>query len=495
MNLIQLIEKNDRIQISILQYLLDNGPELASQDIMDALSISRFVFKNNIEGLREQLQNHNIPLSIQLHPEKDLIRFEKSDHADLRPLYYAYLQRSADYQLLVYLFKHSRFSILGLADTLALSEAAVYRKIGRLNQSLAEFNITIKKRQLAGEPLQIAYFFFQLFWRGIPAEQLDLQLVDRESYAFLNLLETRLDYRFSESNRIKLFLWIKVLKQRQPFAEDRPVFVEQWQESAKTDPLYHIVGQTAKDCLPSLIASNHQKLTQFLYLFLTSMSVFSPGDLPASPESYWPTFDPKVRLLNDLVVDQVKTAYRIELAGIDSNFMRSWKYYLTQIHSSLCHFSGIMTFFEEEFLFSYFINNTIASPNLELAEAITTQIELFLETPLPPASRLFIVRNHLYFINQMEKFSERTLKIGVVYGVDPLQENIVTERIRNVFSGKFQLICENAKRETFYDLLITDSMLFATDYDYKRLYLANELRTTTDLAALNRLLTELTNFT
>lgn len=172
MNLIQLIEKNDRIQISILQYLLDNGPELASQDIMDALSISRFVFKNNIEGLREQLQNHNIPLSIQLQPEKDLIRFEKSDHADLRPLYYAYLQRSADYQLLVYLFEHSRFSILGLADTLALSEAAVYRKIGRLNQSLAEFNITIKKRQLAGEPLQIVYFFFQLFWRGIPAEQL-----------------------------------------------------------------------------------------------------------------------------------------------------------------------------------------------------------------------------------------------------------------------------------------------------------------------------------
>lgn len=498
MNLISLLEKNDRVQISILHYVLEHGPKVKVSVLLNDLALSSFKFCNNITCLIEELAKTKTPIVLTYDSENEIITIQKSDTANLRKLQGLYLEKSTDYQLLIGLFHHPNASVTKLASLLSLSEAAVYRKSRRLNKSLSEFKLTLKQSKLSGSLLQLIHFYFQLFWRSVPEEVLLSRLVNQEHSRFIQLLESRLNYHFSMANRLKLLLWLEITKKwylnfrensDNSNIQDSIPSELTWEE----DPLYQIVHHSLIESLFSWYGRDTKTLTILLYQFLTSLSLSDCKELDQSPNRLWPTYDNRVNQLNDQVTQSVKKAFNITINTVSLQFIQSWKYSLTQIHTSLVYFSGVMSFFEEEYLFNHFLSITIASPNNLLAENLVVQTESFLGRRLPPIQRLLTIRNYLYFIDQMDQFSDEIITIGVHINHETLQGDIVLHRIRSMFSGQFHLNCELATSETSYDVLVTDSQELSIDYHYQHLYLANELRSNTDVhdfTALLRMLTE-----
>lgn len=192
MELFNLLEKNDKIQISIIHYLLDKNLTADIPKLLNDLVVTPFLFNNNIEELAFILKALKLDLSLEINHEKNQITLKKSNQTNLDKLYYYYLQESTKYQILLHLYHHSSYSIYELSQRFLISEAAVYRHITKLNDLLEEFNIKIRRGKMTGDELQICYFFFQLIWNSVPLEELHQKENGRNSLLFVSFLEKKI---------------------------------------------------------------------------------------------------------------------------------------------------------------------------------------------------------------------------------------------------------------------------------------------------------------
>lgn len=490
MELFNLLEKNGKIQISIIHYLLDKNLTADIPKLLNDLAVTPFLFNNNIEELAFILKALELDLSLEINHEKNQITLKKSNQTNLDKLYYYYLQESTKYQILLHLYHHSSYSIYELSQRFLISEAAVYRHITKLNDLLEEFNIKIRRGKMTGDELQICYFFFQLIWNSVPLEELHQKENDRNSLLFVSFLEKKLKQQFGTTTRLKLYLWIWILKKRTkkltnpPSVETMAILGKDYLE----EPIYQLVRESYfLSVSPSAELQFEYKAT-YLYLFISSFFVLERSHRSLLPTNEWPTFNPKVIQLNQMVVEQVKTAYRLDSEDIDPRFIQEWKYFLTQLNSTIVYFKGNITFFEEEMLFERLVNQSIFTPNFELVQTIIQETEDILGFALLETTKQLVTRIHLYFINQMRRFSQLTIQIGVFFNRDNLQTNIVMESIKNEFDTKFYIHCEEADVNKKYDLLISDSAFATHQFSFKDLYIINDFKTQTDIQALTQLL-------
>lgn len=490
MELFKLLEKNGKIQISIIHYLLDENLTAAIPKLLTDLEITSFLFNNNIEELAVILNSLELDLSLEVNHEQNQITLKKNNQTNLDRLYYHYLQESTKYQILRHLYHRSTYSIYELAQKFLISEAAVYRHITGLNQLLDEFNIKIRRGKITGDELQICYFFFQLFWNSVPLEAIQGKENDQNSLLFISFLEKKLNQQFGSTTQLKLYLWIRILKKRTkkiiapPSIESMAMLNENYLE----DPVYQLVRESYfLSVSPSAEFQFEYKAT-YLYLFISSLFVIERSKRSLLQADDWPTFNTKVIELNKMVVQQVRTAYRIDSVEIDPRFIQEWKYFLTQLHSTIVYFKGNITFFEEQMLFDRLVNQSIFTPNFELVQQIIQKTERILGFSLLDTTKQLVNRIHLYFINQMRRFSQLTIQIGIFCSRDNLQTNIMMESIKNEFDAKFYIHCEEAELDKNYDLLISDSAFGIQQFSFKDLYIINDFKTQADIQALTCLL-------
>ncbi len=490
MELFNLLEKNGKIQISIIHYLLDKNLTADIPKLLIDLTITSFLFNNNVEELTFILNDLELDLSLEVDHEQNQVTLKKSNQTSLDKLYYYYLQESIKYQILRHLYYHSSYSIYALSQKFLISEAAVYRHITGLNQLLDEFNLKIRRGRITGDELQICYFFFQLFWNSVPLEEIHGKENDHNSLLFVSFLEKKLKQPFGSTTRLKLYLWIRILKKRTKKLNNPPSVesMTMLSDDYLDDPVYQLVRESYfLSVSPSAEFQFEYKAT-YLYLFISSLFVIERSNRFLLQSDDWPTFNTKVIELNKMVVQHVKTAYQIDSAEIDSRFIQEWKYFLTQLHSTIVYFKGNITFFEEQMLFDRLVNQSIFTPNFELVQQIIQETEDILGFSLLETTKQLVTRIHLYFINQMRRFSKLTIQIGVFCSRDNLQTNIMMESIKNEFDTKFYIHCEEAEVKKDYDLLISDSAFGIQQFSFKDLYIINDFKTQADIQALTRLL-------
>lgn len=299
MDLYSLLDKNDQTQIAILRFMLDQNMTARVSEIQETLSISPFIFETNIEELMETLDHLKLGISINYDQETEWLELQKVGNADLSKLKYHYLRKSLNYQLLVYLYEHPSFSITKLASHLALGEAAVYRRISKLNKMLKEFEISIKRGQMVGSELQTCYFFFRLFWTAVPLEEIRETTNDHNSLSFVAYLEKHFGQALNSTAKIKLFLWIRILKIRLSRHDKNLLqadsIITDFPVQQKNDPLYRVI------CDAYFLSMGHFatfaadfKLIS-LYLFISSVFILSPDNIFLATAGKRPTYNDKIR--------------------------------------------------------------------------------------------------------------------------------------------------------------------------------------------------------
>lgn len=490
LNLLNLLDKNSRIQISMVHFLMDYNTKTNITAMIEELSLTRFLFETNIKEVSNILDQLDIGLSLKYDKTQDHITLQKDNHTSLDKFYYYYLEDSVGYQILIYLYRHPNYSIVELSRSVSLSEAAIYRQLKKLNSEIKEFDIQIRKGTIIGDELQICYFFFQLFWVAVPLDQLEKRTNDHSSLRFVDYLEMKLEQNFTSEAKLKLYLWIRILKTRivkQPTIDSNPT-IQMLFDFQKEDSIYEIIRDAYFLSLShsAVFGSAHNAI--YLYLFISSMSILPPNSKTLSDDHYWPTNNPQIILLNELVVDKVRTAYQIDSKNIDETFIINWKYYLTQVHGSLLYFKGNISFLDEKILSERLIKATVFIPNFELTQQILDEAEQLVNQPLLYETKELVTRIYLYFINQMKRFSTSQITIGVHSSDDYLHSNIMVETVKTEFDNHFFITCEIAERGKNYDILITNSTLSLCDFHYKDLYITNDFKTNMDVDALRVLL-------
>lgn len=495
MDLYSLIHRNGQIQISLVHFLLEKNAPTTVSEITDNLGISPFLFENNIEELMALLPELKLGLTISYHKKSEVVTLHKSQQTDLTKLNYYYLQHSLDYQLLVYLYYHPTFSITKLCQHLALGEAAVYRRINKLNGLMAEFEITIKRGQIMGNELQICYFFFRLFWNALPLGEIEARSNNQNSLQFVMYLEKQLKQTLSNTAKVKLYLWIRILKTRVAVqdknSQQTEPIIANFLAQQQQDPLYQVIREAYFLSMSNSALYGSEYKAIYLYFFISSVFVLDPDNPFLTAAGYWPTYNDKIKELNDLVVTKVKQTYHLSMEMIDPDFVREWRYILTQIHSIVFYFRGNIHFYDDDYMYQNLLKSNIQSPDFQLAQQIVEQIETTLGYPLKRGDKLLMNRIHLYFFKEMRGFSHQEIKIGVFYKQDYLQNHIMIQNIQGIFNAGYPITCEVAKKGTHYHLLISDSEVFSQQYQYEQLYIINDFTTTTDIAALVTLLKEL----
>lgn len=495
MDLFSLLEKNHQVQITILRFLIDENKATKVSTVMKGLSISRFVFDNNIEELYQNVEFLDLGLTIDFDSDQDTIIVRRKADSTLERLYFHYLSQSIDYKLLMYLFLHPKFSMPKLANYLSLGEAATYRRIKKINQLLAEFEITIKMGTILGSELQICYFFYELFWNGYSLEGANEVINDVNTVQFVSYLEKQLKQTFNHQTKAKLYLWIRILKRRISIqdtnSETANDLIKKFLTYQADDPLYLIIRDAYFLSLSHSAIFGSDLKAIYLYFFVSSVFIITPEN-DFYQDHYWPTQNEKVISLNNLVVSKVESLYHITTDMIDVDFVTNWKYILTQIHGKLVYFKGNITFFDEDFLFSHLMSPAVLDPtDFQMAHSLLDDIEQLLGTPIPEASKQLFSRVHLHFYYEMRHFTLKKIQIGVCYTRSYLQSQIAMQNIQSEFETKFPISCEIAKAGKHYDLLVANSKAFLEDYPHELLYIVNNVQTPADTIALTSLLNQL----
>lgn len=488
MNLYNLLEKNSRLQVSILQALLKESHSLRISEMMADLSLTRFLFDNNVCELQEVLKTLDLPLALKLDRKKDRIFLEKAENADLSLLYYYYLEHSVEYQILNYLFQHPNNSVIKLGKQLLISEAAVYRHIARLNQYLQEFDLKIQQGKLVGDGLQICHFYYQLFWTGQPQQVILEKTQDPSIQRFIDYLGRKLGTPFTQTNVLKLRLLIQIIKTCATKQDEQTKILEKFSNGQQLDPLYLTIKNAIFQATShmALFVSDYQAI--YLYLFMSSSFLLPPTMKLTEESNYWRTYNPDVVPLNDLVVTLVKEEYQINQADVSKDFIDEWKYYLTQLNSYLYYFKGNITYFDESDILATMTATTLGQPNEVLGQQILDATEKMIGRPLSQDTRRMALRYHLFFIDQMRQFSRFSIKVGVLCNSGYLNERVMIASIQNALAQKYFITCEVAQLGSTYPILVTDSAYEARHYSYQDLHVTHTLMTKRDLAELDQLM-------
>lgn len=78
MELFNLLEKNGKIQISIIHYLLDKNLTADIPKLLIDLTITSFLFNNNVEELTFILNDLELDLSLEVDHEQNQVTLKKA---------------------------------------------------------------------------------------------------------------------------------------------------------------------------------------------------------------------------------------------------------------------------------------------------------------------------------------------------------------------------------------------------------------------------------
>ncbi|EOH78573.1 helix-turn-helix domain-containing protein [Enterococcus raffinosus] len=202
MELISLLDRNERTQCLILKHLLKQTKPSPLPEMMKKIDGSKRYLKEQYQLLKKH--TCSFP-GVEWKETPEGIIFQKPHELNAAEIYYSYLISSMNYKLLRLLFLQGRLDATQVMLKFYISESSYYRRVRELNKVLAEFDLKIKNGLLIGKESQIRFFYFELFYEGDLLKKLEESNTDPEIKNLLTIVQEQLNTTLSRFEYQRFF--------------------------------------------------------------------------------------------------------------------------------------------------------------------------------------------------------------------------------------------------------------------------------------------------
>lgn len=343
MKVYELLDANEQRQLEIIQTLLSYQGKASIRELAEKLGVYRNTVKDDLASLKNTLADQFAAVS--LNETEGAVFFKTDGTVTNIDIGYLFLQRSINYNILIYLFENGHFDQATMAWRLGISEATLSRRLRKLNTLLAEFSLKIRNGKLTGSELQIRHFYFSLFWYGRPYELNEKEELDALGLEFIQTLETYLGIPFTEEGKIKMKLYLGIISKRLAlFNHQIKNYLEPGIDYEFNDSFYFALQQILADYAKRFPYDLAAEESAIFYLFIVANFSLDMDNARTKEllnegreQGYF------VVELSERVFKRVEE--RIDVSKLSPIFMKNLRYLLFNIHVNSYYFHGQLSYF------------------------------------------------------------------------------------------------------------------------------------------------------
>ena len=471
----QMFDRNTTTQFSLLLYLVDRPYPVEKNKITADLQFSSFILEKAIEEINDITDSLDVAMHIDTLSQVDAVKLVGAHWEKIETVYHYFVKNSLGYKFLSYLYQNRSYNIVDVQRLLAISEASVYRQITSLNKLMAEFHIEIKHGQLNGDNLQLAHFFFQVFWNSMSLVEMEQHFTDPEIIRFLDFLEIKFDRPFTQSARMRISLWCRILK----FSTTKNVPISkptmQLAEEFQADPFYCKVKECYFYSLSYSAVFGSDYKAAAIYTFLSTGFYLRPSAEAFVSPSGCPTYASQVQALNEKIYDKIRELLQLPPLEVNKMPHDYWKYLLTQLHTGVLYLKGIVTEYDSHRFLANLLPDLLHVVNEPMLDELVNTTEAFTGQTYTGVNRQYIAWIYSYTIDRIRKVCAVPLKFGVHLLKTPLLTVVYLENLRNAYSNRPYIHIEAAAANTMYDVLISDSPAVKKDFKFQAFFCTQDI--------------------
>lgn len=449
-----LLEKPYDALNEIVFYLYYQSEPVKKSKLTDLFDLSLPTLNDYLQILKELVYEEHLEKNIRIVQKGDLISLEKTDDFPMKRVTDLFLDQSIKYHMILNLYEEDTLDWNFFQEEYSISSATYYRRINELNGLLAEFNIAIKRGRLVGDEKQIRYFYYSFFWFLFENKTSFSKQTANQYINLIELLQTKLDVLFDDTEVLQIKLWMKVTFKRHNRNKsqlsdnsldnlDRPMFKE-------IDGAFKAYMKN-NDRFYSLQES------QIFYDFFCSLRNFSPNSsfanrlaaMQRSEESYlWHMVKLTMRYLKQIGV--IHSSY-------PETKMRYIENLTFQFYSQLYYFDGYIQDFESDYdndqrqIYPVPIHSELVKKVSQFCgKEFGCQLGLKFESSLATL-------NFFIILNQLTELSDDKVKIGVTHSLSPFLTGIVIELVTKYLGQRYPVRIEAFNNDTYYDLVVSNT--------------------------------------
>lgn len=212
MDPLDFLDKQAQQQVQILRFLIRKQRLVSIDTLLDAFSLSTPTIQKAVTTLKEKLSLFDERATL-LVLEKTQLQLSLPDTFDLRAfLYESYYAESIDIHLIDQLYLTRELSITKLTFDLQVSEASIFRRLKKLNQLLADFDVHYKNKELVGRAEDLQLFYYSFYMQIYPIKYLAKRFYRESFLQLLTIFESVLIIQFTPIQKTKLMIWLSVME-------------------------------------------------------------------------------------------------------------------------------------------------------------------------------------------------------------------------------------------------------------------------------------------
>lgn len=449
MQLMDLLDKDQKIQVKILVYFLRNEKTIKVKELAEQIDVSYPTLQKGISTLTHSLQDFD-QKAVLAKKNSDFLQLDLPNDFSVKKFLYTYLEQAINYNLLTDIYQEKEISITKLAFKNNLSEASIFRRLKTINRLLAEFDLQFKNKKLYGSELQIQFFYFQLFKGAIPESHLKMLVTDPSIKNLMQVIEDHFHFQFNKRQNQLLSLRLHILQRRLDYRQvPKQKIPVDMMKQLEQDPFYQELKNIMTRFLSRFALSETEYEAVYLFLFF-----ISEGLLPQKSK-WW-----KLSALVQYFLSINKKIYQIitEEKGYDPTFA----VFLLQNHIKIAFYNGEIIFNEQRTL----LLSDIDSQTMNQCMSV---VEKKLSRDVSHAQWEMLDHSYGLIWDIYQRRQQKELLVGVVDD-ESLQAAETFRFIKQSLAGMSHIIVEKAENRRC-DLLIAFSHSDVQEFDYKSLYL------------------------
>lgn len=490
MNLKRLMDKDKALQLSILEEIFHNKLPLSTKIIQDKLKISNFVLCKHLNEINSTLNALSIDAKINVVDKH--ISLDKNNTGELYRIYSYYIENSLNYQILNIIFPSGKYNIDNLSMLTYASPATLYRNITDINLVLKDVGLKLENGSLIGEELDICSFYYQLFWQARHTKALQKELNTFNNENILLSIEKIIGMKISSLERLRLSLWIEILKRRGANKKTIITIDNNILNEISKNDFFNKIKDDYYIFIGLYSSSGSEYKAVFLYIFIISTFTLAKpitdSEIKRFEDLVIPL--PKVKKMNKYILSYLIKKLNINPNKIDNDTIFQWFYIFTQVHNQLLFFSGQTLYYE---LYTHLENeNNYGCTNLVfLAEDIINKVESILELKLSDSAHSKLSKIYITVLYEAYSNYVDTINIGVISSNGYLASSLLFYNFKNGFKLNSNFNIEIAVSNTHYNLLISDSSFSLENLTFDDVYIAYDINSNYDKIQIKNILKNL----
>lgn len=493
-NIKDFLSKEKVVQVDILEQLFYNNLPVSKKQLQSNLNISAFMLDRQLSELKILLKEMEIDISIidKKNGTNNYISVVKGDNANVTLIYSYLLRSSLNYKILKFVFLKGNYSIEKLSMLTYVSQATLYRNINEINTILKDYSLKLESGKIHGDEVQICSFYYQLFFA---AESYDNLLKLEDSFNNKNIIsgiEKIINIKINPLDRLRLLLWIEIMKRRRSANNTHFHLPEQIVDEAKKNSIYIKFRENYYRYSSIHTSPNSEHKCILLYMFLISTFIIPK---PVSEKEINNFYDLMVPVKSIVNMNHVLFTFLIKKLHIDLNNIPKkavlyWLYIFTQVHTQLLLFNG------EILNFDYFSGLDIKSTYdltklFKLAEELIVKVETYLNVKIKKTIVVELMKIYVSILYEAYSYYTKVIEVGFASYKGYLAANSLFYSFKSNFNIDYNFHSEIASPNVHYDLILTDSLVATKNLSFDKIYILYDINSNYDILRIKNILNTL----